>query len=212
MSILTDGAILREIKAGNIVIDPFNPAQLGSNSYDVRLGRWLAVYKYAVKYKRNEIYEPIFSTLKPYKDGELDIKKDNEVLYLPIPPEGFVLKPGILYLGVTAEYTETRNLVPRFDGKSSVGRLGMKSHFTAGFCDIGFCGHITLEIEVAHRTRVYAGMPCGQICYYTVDGECLNPYDKKPSAKYANGKEDDPRPKPYAGWKNFLEPKGETNG
>lgn len=190
MSILADDAILREIKAGNIVIDPFNPAQLGSNSYDVRLGRWLAIYK----------------------GTDLDFKKEPEVIFFEIPPEGYKLKQGVIYLGVTQEYTETRNHVPCIEGKSSVGRMGISIHATAGFGDISFAGHWTLEISVVESVRIYAGMEIGQIYYNTVDGECLNPYDKKPSAKYANGKEDDPRPYPYAGWKNFLEPKGETNG
>jgi dCTP deaminase len=161
--ILSDSEILKEIELGNIVITPFNREQLGSNSYDVRLGSKLSVYN----------------------DFELDAKKHNEIITFDIPEFGFVLQPDRFYLGSTIEYTETRNKVPFIEGKSSTGRLGISIHETAGKGDSGFCGHWTLEISVKQPVRVYAGMPVGQLIYFTVLGEVINPYDKKINAKYS---------------------------
>ena len=176
--ILTDAAILEAIEKGEIVIDPFDRNALGSNSYDVHLSKHLAVYI----------------------DKELDAKKHNKIKHFEIPEEGFVLQPGELYLGSTLEYTESHAHLPILDGKSSVGRLGIDIHATAGIGDIGFCGHWTLEISVTKPVRVYAGMPIGQIIYYVPKGKVLNPYDKKSSAKY---NKQDILPKESMMWKNF---------
>ena len=73
--------------------------------------------------------------------------------------------------GSTLEYTETRRFVPFLEGKSSVGRLGIDIHATAGKGDVGFCNHWTLEISVSQPVRVYAGMPIGQLIYFLVEGE-----------------------------------------
>lgn len=162
--ILSDQQILEQIKNGRIVIEPFQEDCLGSNSYDVHLSKFLAVYKNAV----------------------LDSKVENELIELEIGPGGFVLQPGELYLGSTVEYTETHGFVPFLEGKSSVGRLGIDIHATAGKGDVGFCNHWTLEISVTRPVRVYAGMPIGQIIYFMVKGEVINPYHSKPSAKYKN--------------------------
>ena len=160
--ILSDSEILRQIKLGNIKIDPFDPTNLGSNSYDVHLGKFLAVYE----------------------NDELDARQHNPVRQIEIPEEGFVLQPRVLYLGVTEEYTETLEHVPFLEGKSSTGRLGISIHATAGKGDVGFCNHWTLEITTVMPVRVYAGMPIGQIIYFVVQGNVLTPYNKKPSAKY----------------------------
>lgn len=160
--ILTDKKILEEIENGKITIEPFKRDQLGTNSYDVRLGKWLA----------------------RYDDDILDARKHNTTTRMEIPEEGFLLLPSRLYLGVTEEYTETRGYVPFLEGKSSVGRLGIDIHATAGKGDDGFCNHWTLEISVKQPVRVYAGMPIGQIIYFEISGEVEVPYDKKPSAKY----------------------------
>ncbi|MEE9288105.1 MAG: dCTP deaminase, partial [Bacteroidota bacterium] len=106
--ILSDQKILDEIKKGTIVIDPFDPKNLGSNSYDVHLGKWLSMYKHEV----------------------LDCKSHNPVEYIEIPDGGYVLMPYKLYLGVTSEYTETHKHVPFLEGKSSIGRLGVDIHAT----------------------------------------------------------------------------------
>ena len=160
--ILTDVEILREIENGNIVIEPFDPNMLGTNSYDVHLGKFLAVYT----------------------DEVLDAKKHNQITFIEIPEDGFVLQPGELYLGVTEEYTETHRAVPFLEGKSSVGRLGIDIHATAGKGDVGFCNTWTLEISCVKPVRIYSGMPIGQLIYFETRGEIQHYYNKKKSAKY----------------------------
>jgi dCTP deaminase len=160
--ILSDKLILQEIEKGNILIEPYNREYLGTNSYDVHLGRYLALYRERV----------------------LDAKKHNPIDHFEIPPEGFVLHPNILYLGVTLEYTETHAHVPFLEGKSSTGRLGIDIHATAGKGDVGFCNCWTLEISCTQPVRIYAGMPIGQLIYFTVDGEIETFYNKKSDAKY----------------------------
>lgn len=177
--ILTDSKILQEIEKGTIKIEPFDPKCLGSNSYDVHLGK----------------------TLATYNDNEIDAKKDNKITYLDIPEDGLVLQPGILYLGVTQEYTETHNFLPILNGKSSIGRLGIFVHITAGFGDIGFCGNWTLELTVVKPVKVYPNMKIGQVIYFNIDGEVNNKYNKKKDAKYNNRID---KPMGSAMWKNFI--------
>jgi dCTP deaminase len=90
---------------------------------------------------------------------------------LTIPPEGLELEPRRLYLGRTLEYTETHDVVPMLEGRSSVGRLGLFVHVTAGFGDVGFRGFWTLEMICTHPVRIYAGVEICQIFYHTVLGE-----------------------------------------
>lgn len=177
--ILSDKQILEEIEKGTIVLEPFNREKLGTNSYDVHLGACLATYE----------------------EKELDARKHNKIKKFEIPEEGYVLQPGVLYLGVTAEYTETHAHVPFLEGKSSVGRLGIDIHATAGKGDVGFCNYWTLEISVQQPVRVYAGMPIGQVIYFQVEGDIENYYNKKPSAKY-NGKLAEPMESMM--WKNSF--------
>ena len=175
--ILTDLQILKEIENGNIVIDPFNSGDLGTNSYDVHLGKYLAIYE----------------------NYELDAKKHNPIKEIEIGEEGYLLQPGTLYLGVTEEYTETHNSVPFLEGKSSVGRLGIDIHATAGKGDVGFCNTWTLEISCVQPVRVYAGMPIGQLIYFKIDGDIKNYYNKKKNAKYI---QKTTRPVESMMWKN----------
>ena len=160
--ILSDAKILESIENGEIVIEPFQKRCLGTNSYDVHLSAHLAVYESDV----------------------LDAKSHNSVRHFDIPEEGFVLQPGELYLGVTEEYTETHNAVPFLEGKSSVGRLGIDIHATAGKGDVGFCNTWTLEISCVRPVKVYAGMPIGQLIYFSIEGDIINYYNKKKNAKY----------------------------
>jgi dCTP deaminase len=112
-----------------------------------------------------------------YTEQVLDARKENELKTLEIPDEGFVLQPGELYLGVTEEYTATYKHVPFLEGKSSTGRLGISIHATAGKGDIGFEGTWTLEISSTKPVRIYAGMPIGQILYFSANCEnLLTPY------------------------------------
>ncbi len=161
--ILSDERILEEMEKGAIKIVPYDRDCLGSNSYDVHLGKWLA----------------------NYTDDVLDAKKHNTIKYFEIPEEGFVLLPQHFYLGSTEEYTETHAHVPFLEGKSSTGRLGIDIHATAGKGDVGFCGNWTLEISCKQPVRIYKGMPVGQLIYMTVDGEVLVKYNNKANAKYS---------------------------
>jgi dCTP deaminase len=177
--ILTDKKILEEMGRGTIVITPFDQKFLGTNSYDVHLGRWLAVYK-------NDI---------------LDAAIHNQVEGLEIPDDGLILLPHRLYLGVTEEYTETHRHVPFLEGKSSIGRLGIDIHATAGKGDVGFCNTWTLEISVKQPVRVYHSMPIGQLIYFEISGEIGTTYGTKASAKYTTRTD---RPVESMMWKNFL--------
>jgi len=182
--ILSDASIEAAVAAGDIVIEPFDRKQLGTNSYDVRLAKTIAWYA---------------------GTHILDAKEENDVFYHEIPEEGYVLLPNRLYLGVTEEYVGSSKYVPILDGKSSAGRLGISVHVTAGRGDVGFFNHWTMEIFVIQAVRVYAGMPLGQFIFY--ESTPVNvPYDQKPSAKY-HGREK--KPKPSMMWKNFEQPVNE---
>jgi dCTP deaminase len=160
--ILTDNQIMNGIKKGEIVIDPFHRKCLGTNSYDVHLGAHIATYT----------------------DEILDARKHNKIEHQLIPEEGVILYPGTLYLGVTEEYTETHRAVPFLEGKSSVGRLGIDIHATAGKGDVGFCNTWTLEISCTQAVRIYAGMPIGQLIYFSIEGNIERYYHTKKDAKY----------------------------
>ena len=161
--ILSDTRILEEIEKGTIKVEPYKRDCLGSNSYDVHLGKWLA----------------------KYRDEILDAKKHNQIEYFEIPDEGFILQPQVFYLVVTQEYTETHAHVPFLEGKSSTGRLGIDIHATAGKGDVGFCGNWTLEISVKQPVRIYKYMPIGQLIYFPVEGDIEIAYNKKKDAKYS---------------------------
>ncbi len=176
--ILTDKQILSEMKKGSIVIRPYRRKYLGSNSYDVHLGKWLAMYTEEI----------------------LDCKEHNTIRHFQIPKEGIILVPSKLYLGVTEEYTETHRHVPFLEGKSSIGRLGIDIHATAGKGDIGYCNTWTLEISVRQPVRIYAGMPIGQLIYFEVTGDVEIPYFKKKNAKYIKRST---KPVESMMWKNF---------
>lgn len=146
----------------DIEITPFNSKQLGPNSYNLRLHNELMLYD-----------EPM-----------LDMKKEHKTRVVTIPEEGFVLQPGMLYLGRTLEHTRTENLVPMLEGRSSIGRLGLFIHITAGFGDVGFTGYWTLEMYCVQPIRVYAGVEICQIFYHTIEGE----FERYKSNKYQQNK------------------------
>ena len=146
----------------DIFIDPFNERQVGPNSYNLRLHNELLVYE----------------------DEILDMKKQHAVKKIIIPQEGMILDAGKLYLGRTVEYTKTDNHVPMLEGRSSVGRLGLFIHITAGFGDVGFNGYWTLEIFCVQPIRIYPDVEICQIFYHTIEGE----YTRYMSNKYQNNK------------------------
>ncbi|WP_422859916.1 dCTP deaminase [Flagellimonas sp. S174] len=144
----------------DIAIDPYNPKQLNPNSYNLRLHDELLVYANPV----------------------LDMKIDNTVSKLTIPSDGLQLEPGKLYLGRTMEHTRTDNLVPMLEGRSSIGRLGMFVHVTAGFGDVGFNGYWTLEIFVVQPLIIYPKIEICQIYYHHIEGD----YTTYKKGKYQN--------------------------
>ena len=149
-----------EIKAQlgkNLSISPFADEQLNPNSYNLRLHDELLVYEEII----------------------LDMRKPSRFRRLTIPEEGLVLQPNQLYLGRTVEHTETHNYVPMLEGRSSIGRLGLFVHVTAGFGDVGFCGYWTLEMFAVQPVRIYPGVQVCQIFYHTIEGAVT---------EYENGK------------------------
>lgn len=153
MSILLKEEIAKKYNDGLILIEPYNPEQLGPNSYDVKLSSTIKVYS------GNMV------------SGEmvLDVKKNNHTLTMTIPEEGIVLRPGILYLASTIEAIGSDYYVPMYEGRSSMARLGIQSHISAGFGDIGFKQNWTLEIVVVHPIKIYAGMRIGQVYFHAVN-------------------------------------------
>lgn len=145
---ILSGNAIRERLGREIVIEPFSEAQLNPNSYNLRLHSELLVYEEVV----------------------LDMRKANRVKRIEIPATGLVLSPNQLYLGRTVERTETHNLVPMIEGRSSVGRLGLFVHVTAGFGDAGFCGYWTLEMFAVQPVRIYPQVEICQIFYHQIEG------------------------------------------
>ena len=151
----------KEIKSElnkNIFIDPFDKSKINPNSYNLTLHNELMVYN-------NNI---------------LDMKKEHETSKIIIPKEGFLLEQNKLYLGRTKEYTKTKKYVPMLEGRSSVGRLGLFIHVTAGFGDVGFEGFWTLEMFCVQPIKIYPGIDICQIYYHSIKGE----YSEYQSNKY----------------------------
>lgn len=158
--ILSGLEIKKQVEAGRIHIDPYDEKRLNPNSYNLRLHNGLLVYT----------------------DDVLDMKKPLETKSIAIPEEGLVLEPGRLYLGRTHEHTETSYFVPMLEGRSSVGRLGLYIHVTAGFGDVGFSGYWTLEIQCVQPVKIYPLVEICQIYYHTIEGE----YTGYEGGKYQN--------------------------
>ncbi len=146
---ILSGEMIRQKLGGDILIDPFDPKYLNPNSYNLTL----------------------HDEMMTYEEVVLDMCKSNRVRRLTIPAEGIVLNPNQLYLGRTVERTETHNLVPMIEGRSSIGRLGLFVHVTAGFGDVGFCGYWTLEMFAVQPVRIYPGVPICQIFYHQIAGD-----------------------------------------
>jgi len=158
--ILSGKEIEKEI-GKNIYISDFNKKRINPNSYNLRLADELLIYDEEV----------------------LDMKKKNRTKKIKIPKEGFLLEPGKLYLARTAEKTKTNKYVPMLEGRSSVGRLGLSIHVTAGFGDVGFDGYWTLELWVVQPVIIYPGIEICQIYYNELKGD-YDPY----KSKYQNNK------------------------
>ncbi len=144
----------------SIFIEPYNPSQLNPNSYNLKLHNELLVYSNSV----------------------LDMKTPNPAERIIIPEEGMLLETNKLYLGRTIEHTRTESYVPMLEGRSSIGRLGLFVHITAGFGDVGFSGFWTLEMFCVQPIRIYPGVEICQIFYHSIEGD----YESYASGKYQN--------------------------
>ena len=163
--ILTGNEIQKRI-GQDIKITPFDAGRLNPNSYNLSLHNELLVYEEVV----------------------LDIKEPNRYRRIEIPDSGLVLSPNQVYLARTVEHTETHNLVPMIEGRSSLGRLGLFVHVTAGFGDVGFRGYWTLEMFAVQPIRIYPYIQICQIFFHTVEGEI----EEYASGKYQNNEDIQP--------------------
>ncbi len=160
MGVLTHNEILKQKALGKLIIEPFNKKNLGANSYDVTLS-------------------PV---IKRVRFQHMDIRRDYTYETLEVMKEGYLLEPIYAYLGVTNEKTYTPSHVPIFHGRSSVGRYFISTHCTAGYGDIGFNGHWTLEILVKFPITIYPNFKVGQIEFLKPEGTI----DKQYNGVYQN--------------------------
>lgn len=161
--LLSDRDILAEIDGGAIALDPWDPAMLQPSSIDVRLDRYFRVFE-------------------NHKYDRIDPAEDQSDLTRLVEPEGeepFILHPGEFVLGSTYEaVTLPAHIAARVEGKSSLGRLGLLTHATAGFVDPGFSGHVTLELAnvATLPIKLYPGMKIGQFCFFRLTSPAAHPY------------------------------------
>jgi len=158
--LILSGLEIKNRLGKDIIIEPYDEKFLNPNSYNLRLHNELMVYE----------------------DEVLDMKKPNKASTVTIPEDGLILYPGKLYLGRTMEFTKTNNCVPMLEGRSSIGRLGLYIHVTAGFGDIGFSGYWTLELHCVQPIKIYPGIDICQIYYHTLLGDFV----EYKSGKYQN--------------------------
>ncbi|WP_371679604.1 deoxycytidine triphosphate deaminase [Streptomyces sp. NBC_01276] len=147
--ILTRAAILTAVERGDITIEPFAAARVSPNAYDWHLG----------------------DRIRTFEGEELDAATATRVTEHVIPPEGMVLRPGRLYLGVTHERTHSERYAQMINGDRSLGALGIWVHVSAPLGHMGHAIHWTLEIRVAQPVRVYPGMPFGKIVFLSTAGQ-----------------------------------------
>ena len=159
-SVLSDGTIRRLVEEGRIVIDPWDPELVQPASVDLRLGNSFRVFH-------------------NHRTTAIDLREPPTNLTEEVTGEMFVIHPGEFVLGVTAEYVELPDdIVARIEGKSSLGRLGLIVHATAGFVDPGFKGTLTLEITNLTRVPIvlWPGKPIAQLSFMTLDRPAERPY------------------------------------
>lgn len=177
---LSGPEIVRQVEAGKIAISAFDASCVGPNSYDLRLDSRLLVYEAAARrhdwlaQRRFRWWNPL--SWSPPSVRALDPRVEEPVVEYVIPDAGMTLYPGVLYLGSTVEHTSTTCFVPWIDGRSSIGRLGLGVHVTAGLGDAGFSGTWTLEITVVQPVVVFPQMKVCQICFDELSGD-YKPYD-----------------------------------
>ena len=189
--LLSDRDIAREIAAGRVVVEPFDKAMIQPSSVDVRLDRFFRVFE-------NHRYEVIDPSVE-----QPDLTREVAVS----PDDFFILHPGEFVLASTYEViTLPDDIAGRLEGKSSLGRLGLLTHSTAGFIDPGFSGHITLELSnVANLpVKLYPGMKIGQLCLIKLSSSAEHPYG---SAIYGSRYQGQRGPTPSKSWLNFHKTK-----
>jgi dCTP deaminase len=185
--LLSDRDILAEIEAKRIVLEPYDEALLQPSSIDFRLDRYFRVFE-------NHRYPHI----DPAAD-QSDLTREVE----PNGDEPFILHPGEFVLGSTLEVVSLPDdLAARVEGKSSLGRLGLLTHATAGFVDPGFSGHVTLELAnvATLPIKLYPGMKIGQLCFFRLSSPAEHPYG---SAKYGSRYQGQRGPTPSRSYANF---------
>ena len=186
--LLSDRDILAQIDDGRIAMDPWDPAMLQPSSIDVRLDRFFRVFE-------NHRY--------PHIDPAQD-QPDLTRLVEPEADEPFILHPGEFVLGQTLErVTLPDDLVARLEGKSSLGRLGLLTHSTAGFIDPGFSGHITLELSNVANLPItlWPGMKIGQLCLLRLTSPAEHPYGSAHAGSKYQGQRG---PTPSRSYQNFI--------
>ncbi|MCW2710462.1 MAG: dCTP deaminase [Marmoricola sp.] len=185
--LLSDRDILAEIAAKRILLEPYDEAMVQPSSIDFRLDRFFRVFE-------NHRYPHI----DPAAD-QPDLTREVE----PVGDEPFILHPGEFVLGSTFEVvTLPDDLAARVEGKSSLGRLGLLTHATAGFVDPGFSGHVTLELAnvATLPIKLYPGMKIGQLCFFRLSSPAAHPYG---SAKYGSRYQGQRGPTPSRSYANF---------
>ncbi|KIQ62951.1 dCTP deaminase [Kitasatospora griseola] len=185
--LLSDNDIRAEIDKGRVVIDPFDPSMVQPSSIDVRLDRFFRVFE-------NHRYPHI------------DPSEEQPDLTRLVEPEGddaFILHPGEFVLASTYEViTLPNDVASRLEGKSSLGRLGLLTHSTAGFIDPGFSGHVTLELSnvATLPIKLYPGMKIGQLCLFRLSSPAEHPYG---SERYGSRYQGQRGPTPSRSFQNF---------
>jgi dCTP deaminase len=185
--LLSDRDILVEIKAERIRIEPYDEAMIQPSSIDFRLDRYFRVFE-------NHRY--------PHIDPAAD-QSDLTRVVEPDGEEPFILHPGEFVLGSTHEVVSLPDdIAARVEGKSSLGRLGLLTHATAGFVDPGFSGHVTLELAnvATLPIKLYPGMKIGQLCFFRLSSPAEHPYG---SEKYGSRYQGQRGPTPSRSYANF---------
>lgn len=167
---LLQSKIREEIRNGKIIIDPFDDDNFTPNGYDLRLDNHLSIYKSV--FIKGKIYDPALGGFcQTTCRHALDMKTQPEMYTFEIPEEGIILEPNKVYLGQTVERTHTDYYIPMIEGRSSIARLGMDVHITAGFGHIGFNGKWTLEIRVTHPLKIYPNIKVCQVSFWEPSGD-----------------------------------------
>jgi len=192
MAILSDGRIISEKLEGSIIINPWNPERLNPNSYDLTISNKIGTYKEYTLVPPGVFVSKNFFDLK--EEQELFVEEFDE-------EEGYILRPNNLYLLATNEIIGSDYFVPTIEGKSSLARLGITIHLTAGFIDIGFFGSVTLEVTVVHPVKIYPNIPFCQVFFNTIEGNVCESYSHKVGSKYLDQKPGIPVASRY--FKNF---------